>query len=147
MLSGISWGIYIEAVIILIVLWYGYIISRYYSDRLKGFFRKIASGRGADKRTVDGSGPFAEFKEPFDALKDAEELYDKILMAFTESDAGGVSRTEFLNYISFILSDYPFVKQSSLRSKINFLTQQESLKYPGLELTSEDMERLWESGQ
>jgi len=68
------------------------------------------------------------------------------LDAFAESDARGVSKTEFKHYLQFVLSEYPFVKQSALREKINSLMVLKSRRYPVFELSAQEMDGLWESG-
>ena len=147
MLSNISWGSYFTAIIILMAIWYGFLIYKYHLKDLQDLFHgkwKRPSGKG--KPEVQ-PGLFSEYKESFSTLEDAEELYDKILGAFTESDARGISNAEFENYLRFILSEYPFVKQSALREKINSLAIAESAKYPELVLSSSKMDSLWEEQQ
>ncbi len=144
MLEAISWGTYITVVIVLLGLWYGYLIFRFYSCKLKDVFKGNLNWDFFKKSSEKRSGPFAEFEAPFDTLGDAEELYRKIVKIFAESDNSTISRQEFLNYLRFVLEEYPFVKQSALRSKINSLIVLESQKYPLLLLNSEDADGLWE---
>lgn len=144
MLGAISWGTYITVVIVLLGLWYGYLIFRFYSGKMKDFFRGTSNGDFFKKSAGNPNDPFAEFEAPFDTLEDAEELYRKIVKIFAESDNSAISRQEFLNYLRFVLEEYPFVKQSALRSKINSLIVLESQKYPVLLLKSEEADGLWE---
>lgn len=149
MLADISWGAYMTAVIVLLGLWYGYVLMRFYPNSLKNKFkRKARSQIGfTEKRMQNGTGAFAEFSESFSTLEDAEELYSKIIKLFTESDSRGLSKTELLNYLSFVFEEYPFVKQSALREKINSLTAEQSISYPDLMLSVEEADSLWESEQ
>jgi len=147
MLSNISWGSYFTAIIILIVIWYGFLIYKYHLKDLQDLFQgkwKRPSGKGKPEVQPVLS---SQYKESFSTIEDAEELYDKILGVFTESDARGISKTEFENYMRFILSEYPFVKQSALREKINSLAISESLKYSEFVLTGSEMDSLWEERQ
>lgn len=142
MFSNISWSSYLTTVALFVLAWYSYLIFRYYWKNVQDLFKnKIKSSNRTEEFS---SGPFSEFKESFSTLEDAEELYNKIVTVFAESDAGGLSKVAFKNYIRFILSEYPFVKQSALREKINSLAVLESAKYPELLLTSAEMDRLWE---
>lgn len=147
MLADISWGAYLTTIILLLVIWYGCLVFRFYRGRLNDFLRHGFRQNRSNDWDGEGDGPFSEFNEPFDTLRDAEELYDKIIKVFTESDAGSVSRIEFLNCLRFVMEEYPFVKQSALRAKINSLMELESRKYPHLQLTSKEADGLWESGQ
>ncbi|PBJ08035.1 hypothetical protein [Flavobacterium sp. ACN6] len=144
MLSNISWSSYLSAVVIFAAVWYGFLIYKYYLGNLKNIFQGKMKQSFGEKDLKSKSGPFSEFKESFSTLEDAEELYDKLLTVFTESDAGGLSKAAFKNYIRFILLEYPFVKQSALRGKINSLVVLESAKYPELLLTLSEMDSLWE---
>lgn len=142
MLSNISWSSYLTVVALFVLVWYSCLIFRYYRKNIHDLFKKkIGSSNQEEKFS---SGPFSEFKESFSTLEDAEELYKKILTMFTESDAGGLSKAAFKNYMRFILSEYPFVKQSALRGEINSLAVLESAKYPELLLTGAEMDSLWE---
>lgn len=147
MLSTISWSSYFTAIILLAAIWYGYLIYKYHlkdiADILKGKWKRSS---GKDNPELQ-PGLFSEYKESFSTLEEAEELYDKLLGVFTESDARGISKTEFQNYMRFILSEYPFVKQSALREKINSLVISESIKYPEFVLSGSEMESLWEEQQ
>lgn len=147
MLADVSWGVYMTAVIVFLFFWYGFLIFRYYSKNPKSIFKGGFLFRSSAEKQAGRAGTFSEYKESFSTLEDAEELYDKILGAFTESDARGISRTEFENYMRFILSEYPFVKQSALREKINSLAIAESAKYPEFILTGSEMDSLWEEQQ
>lgn len=142
MLSTISWSSYLTAAGLFVLIWYGFLILKYYRKNVQDLFkRNIGTSSGEEQFS---SGPFSEFKESFSTLEDAEELYNKLLTVFTESDAGGLSKAAFMNYIRFILLEYPFVKQSAIRGKINSLVVLESAKYPELLLTLSEMDSLWE---
>jgi len=142
MLSNISWGSYLTAAALFVLAWYGYVIFKYYRKNVRDLFKKKIEA--SSPKEEFRPGPFSEFRESFSTLEDAEELHNKILTVFTESDTGGLSKAAFKNYIRFILLEYPFVKQSALREKINSLAVLESAKYPELLLTHAEMNSLWE---
>lgn len=144
MLRTISWEAYWITVMVLVVLWYGFVILRYYPEKLKDIF-KGAGRPDSDQVKKNNAGPFAQYNESFSTLEDAEELYHKIVEVFIESNDRGISKTEFCYYLQFILAAYPFVKQSALREKINSLIVLESQKYPDFVLTEAEVDGLWES--
>jgi len=146
MLSNISWSSYLTAIIILAVVWYSFLIYKYHLWNIQNLFKRNArqSPRDAKGKTESKPGLFSEYKESFSTLEDAEELYSRLVEVFTESNAGGLTKEVFQNYIRFILSEYPFVKQSALRSKINALAVLESEKYPELLLVYAEMDSLWD---
>ncbi|MFD2943302.1 hypothetical protein [Flavobacterium notoginsengisoli] len=147
MLSNISWSSYFAAMLILVAVWYGFLIYKYNLKDLLDLFQGKWNRFSVKEKPVTQSGLFSEYKESFITLEDAEELYNKILEVFTESDTRGISKMEFQNYMRFILSEYPFVKKSALREKINSLVISESVKYPEFVLTYGEIDGLWEEQQ
>lgn len=145
MLADISWGAYLTTVTVILGLWYGYLVIRYHGHKLKDALNGRSRSGLLTKEIENEAEPFAEFNEPFDTLQDAEMLHRKIISVFEESAARGISRTEFLNYLRFVLDDFPFVRQSALRSKIKSLTVLESRKYPDFQLDAAETDSLWDS--
>lgn len=147
MLSTVSWSNYGVTVLVLVLIWYGFVLFKFYPSVLKGIFKKRGMSDGSSTTSKVGHNTddlFAEFREPFDTLEDAKELYHKLLEAITESNERNLSKVEFTNYIRYILESYPYVKISSLRDKINSLVVVEFEKYPMLSLGYHEMDSLWE---
>ncbi|ABQ06563.1 hypothetical protein B0A63_10880 [Flavobacterium johnsoniae UW101] len=148
MLSNISWGNYLVTVLVLLLFWYIIVILKFYlaplKELLKGntklkFFKTPKAP--ADEHSKD---LFGEFKEPFDTLQDARELYYKLEKAISEAVLNNLSGIEFKNYVKFILDEYPYVRRSALREKINSLMVSECSKHPQLILTYPEMDGLWD---
>jgi len=148
MLSNISWGNYLVTVLVLVLVWYIIVILKFYSaplkELLKGntklkFFKTPRTP--ADDRSKD---LFCEFKEPFDTLQDARELFSKLENAVSEAVQNNISGIEFKNYVKFILDEYPYVRKSTLREQINTLMVSECSKHPQLILTYPEMDGLWD---
>lgn len=147
MLSTISWSDYAITILILLFIWYIYLIFRFYSSKVKDVFRgKTKFGIPKKKVILNDlqDGLFSEFNEPFDTLQDAEELYKKLLQAVEESAQREISRIEFKNYLRCILEEYPYVKISSLRFKINNLLVFECGKHTAFALQYAEADSLWE---
>jgi len=147
MFTNITWSDYGITVLILLFIWYLYLISRFYSSQLKDFIsgRHKISRSNKDNRTKHlEDSLFSDFKEPFDTLDDARELFYKIQDAVKESIQESRSKEEFQNYIKFILEEYPFVKISSLRSEINNLIVSECTNQLQFHLTFAEVDRLWD---
>ncbi len=146
MLGDVSWKAFMIAAVVFLFLWYGFVIFRYYPKKFISILKGGVRRQSLAAEDMKSDSPFAEFKESFSTLEDVKELYSKLLYAFDESDARGVSKTEFKHYLQFVLSEYPFVKQSALREKINSLMVLKSRRYPVFELSAQEMDGLWESG-
>ncbi|MDQ8013391.1 MAG: hypothetical protein REI96_13150 [Flavobacterium nitrogenifigens] len=149
MFTNISWGSYLTAVIIAMVIWYSAVIIKFYSGDLKKIlsgetkirltFFKTAKKEHAVQNTIKSS-----FSGSFETLEDAEQLSIRIEQAAAESAEKGLSKEQFQNYLSMLLDEYPYVKISSLKENINKLMVSESSKYPPLQLTLSEADSLWE---
>jgi hypothetical protein len=158
MFTNISWNSYLAVISALLLIWYLGVGFTFYFQQLRQIIsgeQKIAfwnfrknkhvnsvlsqSQEDTFKDTISSS-----FSESFDTLKDAEELSDRLLKAINESVQRNLSPDEFQNYLRLILIEYPFVKISALRQKINALVLCECEKHPKLFLTYQQADGLWE---
>lgn len=147
MFTNITWSDYAITVLLLLFIWYLFLIFRFYSSHLKDFIsgrHKINRLNKTNKIKHLEDSLFSDFKEPFDTLDDARELFYKLKDAIRESIQESRSKEEFKNYIKLILEEYPFVKISSLRIEINNLLVSECENHPQLHLTFAEVEGLWE---
>jgi hypothetical protein len=148
MFTNVSWGNYLIAISILLLIWYLILAFKLYLSELKQIFKgekkiNFLSFGSRSKKSADGNLK-PSFSESFDTLQDAEELSDRILTAIEESNARKLNKEEFKNYLKLLFNDYPFVKISSLRENINNLIVSECIKHPQLLLTYGEVEGLWE---
>lgn len=147
MFTNITWSDYAITVLLLLFIWYLFLIIRFYSSQLKDLIsgrNKINRSNKINKTKHFEDSLFSDFKELFDTLDDARELFYKIQDAVQESIQESRSKEEFKNYIKFILEEYPFVKISSLRIEITNLLVSECENHPQLHLTFDEVEGLWE---
>lgn len=157
MLNSISWNSYLVAVVTLLVLWYLYIGFRYYSSEIKQILlgRKKIAFPSLGKKTINDSLSSSDqengnptnlneaFEESFATLDEVKELSARLTGAVSESAELDRPKQEFENYIRLILSEYPYVKISSLRSNVNNLLAYETKKHPELLLTATEADELW----
>ncbi|WP_433780491.1 hypothetical protein [Flavobacterium anhuiense] len=149
MFTNISWGNYLAAVSIAIIIWYLIILLKFYSRDLKKIlsgetklqlpFLKKTSENLQEMRSISDSFPGS-----FDTLKDAENLSQRIKEAVKESAEKRLAKQQFQNYLRMLLDEYPFIKISPLRENINQLMVFESQKHPNLLLTLSEADSLWE---
>ncbi len=158
MFTNISWGNYIIAVSILLLIWYLLLAFRCYYPDLRAILsgeKKLPSlslkSNREEKLTAHlQKGSSAEnkelssYKESFDTLADAEELSGRIQGAIKESAERNLSLEEFQNYLKLLLSEYPFVRISSLRENINATIVKNCGSYPALLLTLSEVDALWQ---
>ena len=147
MFTNITWSHYALAILILLLLWYSSLVFRFYSNEVADIFsgRRKLRFPGKNQNTAARKDTlFSEFKEPFETLDDARELFHQLENAFAESDQQSRSRDEFKNYIKFILEQYPYIRMSALRAKINDLTVSLCQECPRLNLTYAEVDGLWQ---
>lgn len=147
MFTNITWSDYAITVLVLVFIWYLYLISRFYSSHLKDFIsgrNKINRSNKTNKTKLMEDSLFSDFKESFETLDDARELFYKLQDAIKESLQEARSKEGLKNYIKFILEEYPFVKISSLRSEINNLIVSECENQLQFYLTFGEVDRLWD---
>lgn len=152
MFTNVSWGSYLAAVGILLLIWYLLLILKFYSKDLRELFSgekklkfpilKKTSNKFEIQR--DQKSLSASFSEPFDTLQDAEELSIRIVQTIEESSQMNLSKEQFQNYLKMVLHEYPYVKISSLRDNINNLIVSESEMHPQFYLTFVEADTLWE---
>lgn len=144
MLSNISWNSYLITAAIILTAWYGFVIFKYYRQKIKEILKGNLKSKISNGKRSGNNSPFSEYNESFSTLEDAEELYRKLLSVIIESNERGISKAEFANYLRFVLAEFPFVKKSQLREKINSLMVSECSKHPQLILTYPEMDGLWD---
>lgn len=153
MFTNISWGCYLTALGVVVLIWYFIILLKFYYKDLFRIFSgekklKFTTFKNATKNRLEDTGDqkslSSSFSESFGTLEDAEELSARILQALKESNEKNLSKEQFQNYLRMVLDEYPHVKISSLRENINKLMVSESSKYPNLLLTLSEADSLWE---
>lgn len=149
MFTNISWNSYLTVIGTAVIIWYLFIVLKFYSGDLKKIFSgekklKLPSFNNNIKNTRQVKFLSDSFSESFDTLDDAEQLASRITQAVKESSEKGLSKEQFQNYLRMLLEEYPYVKISSLKENINKLIVSESEKYPNLHLTLSEADSLWE---
>lgn len=157
MFTNISWGDYCIAVGLLVLVWYTFLGFRFYRKELK----KIATGKQKVKFPALGNNITKQFRfesndkdnsksivfssyESLSTLEDAEKLSDLLVSAINESAERNLPKVAFQNYLKLILNDYPFLKESTLRVKVNELMVSECEKHPQMILTYAEVDGLWD---
>lgn len=146
MLSTISWGSYLITVLTLITVWYVFLIFRYYSEEVKGIFHGQSGFHFLLKRNniENIEVLFSEQIQSSNGYSDEEDLSVLLVKAIEESSEGNLTKEELKNYLLLILSDYPQVKISSGRAKINELMVSECEKHPQMIITYAEVDGLWD---
>ncbi len=157
MITTISWSNYCIAIGVLVLVWYLFLGFRFYYQELTQFVSgkhriKFPRIRNTNRKHFDsvknnpinsGSKLSSSFSESLSVLEDVEELSRLLVNAVTESALGHLSKNEFSNYLRVLINDYPFVKESALRARVNELIVSECQKHPELIFTYSEADDLW----
>jgi hypothetical protein len=158
MFTNISWNSYLAVICVLLLIWYLAVGFTFYFQELRQIIygekknallnftknQQVNSVLNQSQENIFKDVISSSFSESFDTLKDAEELSERLLKAINESVQRNLSLDEFQNYLRLILIEYPFVKSSALRQKVNELVLSECEKHPMLSLTYQQADSLWE---
>jgi len=158
MFTNISWGDYLTAISALLAIWYLVLGLWFYYPELK----QILHGEKNIKALgfKNNSQPYfthhlpkdtnteiqvsSSGTETQDTLQETEELSERIISAIEESAQRNLSLEEIKNYLKILLSEYPFVRLSTLRAKVSGLMVEQCAKHPQLFLTLSQADALWE---
>lgn len=149
MFTNISWGSYLTAVGVAIIIWYLIILLKFHGGDLKKIFSgekkvQIPFLKKTSKNLQEIKSISDSFPKSFDTLEEVEKLSQRIINAVKESADKGLSKQQFENYISMLLEEYDYFKISSLKTDINQLIVAESSKHPNLLLTLSEADSLWD---
>ncbi len=149
MLSTISWADYTISTCIGLLVWYSFVVLKYYSFEL----RSLISGQRSHRETMimernpsnedlDAS-PGPEYTDD-EHLKRVEELVAKVKRRFQDESFKKLTTEENEKQISQILQGYPDVRDSVFRSWISEFIVTEYEQITGLLWSEDQADRLWQ---
>lgn len=151
MLENISWGSYIIAIGVLLVIWYLVIGSKFYYVELKEFIRgdrKMKFGRLGNQENDCLSSwadiPEAERLVLLDTIEEVDELWMGLIKAIRESADRNFSKGELESYLRLLLAEHHFVKLSHARDLTNAFLIWVTQKYPQFVFSHSEVDALWE---
>lgn len=156
MLANITWTDYIIAVVLVLVTYYAFIATRYYS----GSIRAVLSGKQKlSFSSRSNSLPAQEHlngrelyqndnlpisEQPDDEFAEVEQLIERLKSVIADAANRKADSQEFRKYLHLILKEYQTIKKSALRSSINELITSECEKYTVAALSEDEVDLLWD---
>lgn len=145
MLSKYSWLDYAAAVTILIIIYYLYVIARYYREE----FKKILSGRvqKPDSDTLQFTSE-QEIEDDYidpeenEEYTEVEQLIERVKTTIEDAAGKRLDTDKIKDYLAVVLRQHPDVASSALRSAINELIVSEAEKY-AITLDEGEVDQLW----
>jgi hypothetical protein len=154
MLSKISWSEFIWFIVILVIPYYLFVLTVYFRKEVLSFIRNPVLRRGS---VSEGTATFAA--EPLNSpqtlniassqhdisLSAIHDLLEDLKKLFTAASYSKMVKEELVQAIHSKLKTYPHLQDSDLQEDIANHIKIEVKDRCGLELTDDDMRRLWYS--
>ena len=156
MLSHLSWGVYLEVLIVLLVIYYAVIGIRFYQNELQSLFKggviksrkPVAAPLFSNETTATGAGQ-ADEPHTAEAADDTQEQVDAVigeLKAIIKDASGKPYNPPVLTgQIRQLFRDNYTLKNSPYREAINELVAAECEKTGTATLTEEEVNEWWDS--
>lgn len=149
MFSNISWNTYLVTVAIALVLYYSIVLYKYYLKEIREVAsgqRKLRIGKGQEQLYGDNYSEQRlplEFK-PEPELAQVEELIERIKSMIADRTGEPFLKSEFVDEIRELFSEYPSVRKSIYRPSINDFIVSECGKGKTVVLEASEVDVLWE---
>lgn len=148
MLSNISWMQFFTGMGSILVIYYLYVLVRYYPDKLKGLF---AGKKGTEINPSflqhNGSEPTADAQsseEEYDEFKEIENLVSTLQDVIREGSENINEVGDFKKEIAVVLRRAYDLRESPYRPSINELIKSECSKYRTFTLSEREVDALWD---
>ena len=128
MLHSISWGSYWSALLILLIIYYGYVALKYYSGQL---FQKQGAQRNEDPETDDA------------LLPEVRSLTDEITAYCQQAAQTNAVKPEIIYALQRIIKKYPSIINSAYQSSVSKLLRLECHDQCGLHLDEMELKQVW----
>jgi hypothetical protein len=143
MFSSISWHQFILTILVLIVLYYGYIgVGYYWKD---GWYR-LTTRKSPAQSPQPTAAPVASSPvsaNPNPLLPVVHDLVDEV-NALLQAEGHTVDKDNLLGKLRRLLQKYPTVKDTPFQASINQLIYGEIKNQCSLDLEEDDIGSLWD---
>jgi len=144
MLSNVSWGEYLTALVILVIVYYFFVGSKYHQKEIKSFLsgklpkkNKTASGNGQDKPTGENAMTDASFDE-------LEAVVNDLRYAVFERAGRSVGKQELLNILKQRLAKYEGLQRLAYRVAINNAIIANAKEVCGIVFSEYELNSAWD---
>ena len=131
MINNISWGSYWSALTVLLIIYYGYVLLRYY--------RKDIGGRLAASPSIQMD---REVKNET-SLPIVQALTDEITAYLEQASNAGTKKLEIVFALKQIALKHKSLRNSEYQSALNSLIQFECKEKCAIHLSEEEIGQVW----
>ena len=145
MFSKISWNGFITAVGVLLFIYYAVVLFLYYRrDILRLVKEGLKRPEPRDKDVLNEFKPeFSKSERDPPDLSNVHELMDELNTLFASAAERKFPKEELLMALQSKLQGYPQLKDSFMRSSINYHIAQESQVQCGFTMDESELAKLW----
>lgn len=152
MLSSITWGQYLSAVLISLICYYAYVGYKYFHWELLALIgiRKVEPGATpiavADLKKQFVTDNHAEYlpKERVDAdITPVINAFEDEVKAFLQEAGSGTDKASLLTALQQICQKYPVLRNSDNSDELNLFILNEVEKYNSGIINVQDIQQLW----
>lgn len=147
MLSHISWLQFFSGIGTIVIIYYLYVLVKYYPHKIKGIFaskNRKAEMNPSFMQTEDGHDPAETHDEEHDEFREIEELVSNLQELIREGSANITEVGDFQKEISLVLHQARDLRKSPYRPSINELIKSECSKYGTFALSEKEIDALWD---
>lgn len=132
MLNKITWVQYLNFIILVLIVYYGYVFIRYFNYR---FFNKAAStNTKGDDLIIIGNDILASL---------SNSLSDEINSYLEQAGNSQIIKPEIIFSLQQITAKYERIKSTTFQKTINSIIQIECLKKCAIHLSDEEIRQVW----
>jgi len=152
MLSSISWGQYLSAILISLICYYAYVGYKYFHWELLALIgiKKVDAGATpiavADLKKQFVSESHSDYlpKEVTDTdITPVINAFEDEVKAFLQEAGNGIDKASLLTALQQICQKYPVLKSSDNSDELNLFILKEVEKYNSGIINLQDIQQLW----
>jgi hypothetical protein len=158
MFNQISWGLYVQLLILSVVLYYGFVVYKYYRHDLLQILKRrkvlhegdsnlstthFNSEPGISNTTTSRENLVAGERQNEVIMPHVHDLVQQIKTFIQDVSQRSFIKEEVIMGLQIILRDYRSLKETDLQASINDLIDSECSEYCSFQLSEEEINTVW----
>lgn len=140
MLQQITWAQYITVITILLVIYYGMYIYKYYLGNLNNLLNKAEENPDEE---IYGFQIDDEKKQAEELLNQLEVLVNRIRTGILEKAGTEATKEQLLTEIAQVVVSFGGLSQPAYQHALNNYIIEHAIRICGVEISEEDLEQTW----
>lgn len=146
MLKGITWGHYLAAAAVIILVWYAIVAVLYYRKQIKEILKgKYILPATVGKAVAEDYEDEEAFIDPRSSFDELEDTVTDIKESILETAGKEATKDELLGQFKTRLANYGGLRQPAFRMAINNFIIQHSESICGVAFSEQELDEAWET--